>query len=68
MDLKFSLMPDDQIIPVGEQIGLMIFSTDPEFTIQPPAGTELTVDLAGSSISLPVVGGEDAFKRATEMK
>ncbi|MEM8713123.1 MAG: Xaa-Pro dipeptidyl-peptidase [Planctomycetota bacterium] len=64
VDLSFRLMPDDQIIPVGEQIGLMIFCTDPEFTLQPEDGTELTVDLAGTEISLPVVGGADAWTNA----
>ncbi len=40
-DVAFDLQPDDQIVPAGEKIGLMIFSTDPEFTLQPDAGTEL---------------------------
>jgi X-Pro dipeptidyl-peptidase len=64
VDLSFRLMPDDQIIPVGEQIGLMIFATDPEFTLQPKDGTKLTVDLAGTEIALPVVGGATAWKAA----
>ncbi len=64
VDLSFRLMPDDQIIPVGEQIGLMIFATDPEFTLQPKEGTTLTVDLAGTEITLPVVGGAAAWKAA----
>jgi len=64
-DLKFNLQPDDQIIPAGKQIGLMIFSSDKEFTIQPKAGTEITIDLNGTSISLPVVGGTAAWQKAT---
>ena len=64
VDLSFRLMPDDQIVPAGERIGLMIFATDPEFTLQPDAGTELTVDLAGTSIGLPVVGGAEALREA----
>ncbi|MEM9802962.1 MAG: Xaa-Pro dipeptidyl-peptidase [Planctomycetota bacterium] len=67
VDLRFALMPDDQIIPVGEQIGLMVFATDPEFTLQPPDGTELTVEIGSCSISLPVVGGEAAFRKAAEL-
>lgn len=65
-DITFKLMPDDQIIPVGQQIGLMLFSSDSEFTILPKPGTELTVDLQGTSITLPIVGGEEALKRATK--
>lgn len=64
VDLAFRLMPDDQIVPAGEQLGLMIFASDPEFTLQPKAGTKLSVDLAGTSIGLPVVGGEAALKKA----
>ncbi len=63
-EVSFSLQPDDQIIAVGEKIGLMIFSSDPEFTLQPEAGTELTVDLGGTQLELPVVGGETAFQKA----
>ncbi|MDN3593884.1 Xaa-Pro dipeptidyl-peptidase [Zunongwangia endophytica] len=63
-ELNFDLIPDDQIIPKGQQIGLMIFSSDKNFTLHPEPGTELTVDLDGTSISIPVVGGEDAIKKA----
>uniref|UniRef100_UPI0037531D32 CocE/NonD family hydrolase C-terminal non-catalytic domain-containing protein n=1 Tax=Armatimonas sp. TaxID=1872638 RepID=UPI0037531D32 len=62
--LTFDLQPDDQIIPVGKRIGLMILSSDREFTLWPKAGTKLTVDLDATRISLPVVGGAAAFKRA----
>ena len=52
-------MPDDQIIKAGQQIGLMIFSSDKEYTLHPKPGTELTIDLDGTSLTLPVVGGLD---------
>ena len=64
-DLSFSLQPDDQIVPAGQKIGLMIFSSDRDFTLWPDAGTELTVDLEGTSIQVPVVGGVEAFLKAT---
>jgi X-Pro dipeptidyl-peptidase len=63
-ELTFSLQPDDQIIPAGQQIGLMIFSSDKDFTLHPDPGTELTVDLDGTRITLPVVGGTDAYTKA----
>lgn len=62
--LSFDLQPDDQIIKKGQQIGLMIFSSDGEFTLLPEPGTKLTVDLNGTSISLPVVGGNTALQKA----
>ncbi|MEC7772524.1 MAG: Xaa-Pro dipeptidyl-peptidase [Bacteroidota bacterium] len=60
-EMGFELMPDDQIIPKGQQIGLMIFSSDKEFTLWPKPGTELTVDLDATELTLPVVGGEIKF-------
>lgn len=67
-ELSFDLQPDDQIIPAGQQIGLMIFSSDKDYTLHPDPGTELTVDLGGTQLSLPVVGGEKALKAAFEDK
>ena len=61
-DLTFELEPDDQIIPAGKQIGLLILSSDREFTLWPDPGTRLTVDLDATSIKLPVVGGKEAIK------
>jgi X-Pro dipeptidyl-peptidase len=62
--MSFPLQPDDQVIAAGQQIGLMIFSSDRDFTLWPEPGTELTIQLDGTSLSLPVVGGEEAFKNA----
>lgn len=63
-DVSFDLMPDDQVIQKGQQIGLLIFSSDKEFTLWPAPGTELMVDLNATSITLPVVGGAGAFDQA----
>jgi X-Pro dipeptidyl-peptidase len=62
--ISFDLQPDDQIIPAGKRIGLMIFSSDRDFTLWPAAGTELTIDLDSTILQLPVVGGGDVFERA----
>ncbi|MYH10152.1 MAG: Xaa-Pro dipeptidyl-peptidase [Gemmatimonadales bacterium] len=64
VDLEFALQPDDQIIPAGARIGLMIFSSDKFFTLHPDPGTTLTVDLGETRIALPVVGGSAALRRA----
>lgn len=64
-EMTFEMQPDDQVIPAGQQIGLMIFSSDRDFTLRPKPGTKLTVDLDGTSIEIPVVGGIDAFNKAT---
>jgi X-Pro dipeptidyl-peptidase len=56
-DVTVPLQPDDQVVPAGYRIGLMVYSTDNEFTLHPAPGTELTIDLADSALDLPVVGG-----------
>ena len=66
--VTFDLMPDDQVIPKGQQFGLMIFSSDKDFTLHPKPGTELTIDLNGTSLTLPVVGGKEKFNNALGAK
>jgi X-Pro dipeptidyl-peptidase len=59
-------MPDDQIIPKGQQIGLLIFSSDKNFTICPEPGTKLTIDPNGTTITLPILNGIASYRKATE--
>ena len=62
--LTFDLQPDDQIVPAGKRIGLMLMSSDRDFTLWPQPGTELTIDLEGTTVQLPIVGGSAAFSKA----
>ena len=64
--VEFDLQPEDQVIQAGEQIGLMIFSSDRDFTLWPEPGTELTFDLDETKLILPIVGGQDALRAAIE--
>ena len=61
-ELSFDFQPDDQVIAKGQQIGLMIFSSDRNFTLQPEPGTELTVDLDATQLTLPIVGGKQKLQ------
>jgi X-Pro dipeptidyl-peptidase len=63
-DLTFDLEPDDEFIPPGKRLAVMILSSDREFTLWPHAGTQITVDLAHSSFSIPIVGGRTALGAA----
>ena len=63
-DVTFDLEPTDEFIPAGKRLGVMIMSSDKEFTLWPAAGTELTVDLAKSSFTIPIVGGTAALAKA----
>lgn len=59
--VTFDLQPDDQVIEAGQQIGLMIFSSDKDFTLHPDPGTEITVDLDGTTITIPFVNGKKSL-------
>ncbi len=63
-ELTFNLQPDDEVLAAGQRLGLMIFSSDRDFTLWPEPGAELTIDLDATSIELPVVGGGAALRRA----
>jgi X-Pro dipeptidyl-peptidase len=63
--LEFDLQPDDQIIPAGRRIALMVMSSDRDFTLWPGPGTTLSVDLDATLLTLPVVGGTPALRFIT---
>ena len=63
--LDFDLQPKDVVVPAGRRLALMVLSSDREFTVRPAPGTQVTLDIAGSSFSIPVVGGTDALVTAT---
>jgi len=67
-DMTFDIEPDDEIIPAGKRIGVMIMSSDREFTLWPQPGTQLSIDLDASAFSIPVVGGAAALKEAGAVK
>ncbi|MGH2824134.1 MAG: CocE/NonD family hydrolase C-terminal non-catalytic domain-containing protein, partial [Thermoleophilaceae bacterium] len=58
---RWDLQPDDYLFKAGHRIGLVVMSTDHDYTIRPAPGTELTLHPDDSRISLPVVGGSRAL-------
>ncbi len=63
-DLRVDLVPDDYVLPAGHQLGLVVLSSDNEFTLRPAPGTGVSIDLKSSNLTLPVVGGLAALKTA----
>jgi X-Pro dipeptidyl-peptidase len=63
--IAFELQPHDYIFPAGSRIGLVLLSSDRLFTLRPPPGTQLTLHASESTLTLPVVGGEQAFVAAS---
>lgn len=43
-------------IPAGARLGMVVFQSDADATLLPPGGTEMKLDLAGTRLTLPVVG------------
>jgi X-Pro dipeptidyl-peptidase len=54
-NLTLKFQPDDQIIPAGHQLGLLIFSSDPDFTLRPKKGTQVTLNLEQTWLEVLVV-------------
>jgi X-Pro dipeptidyl-peptidase len=60
--MRWDLQPDDHVFANGHRIGLVVVSTDHDYTIRPDPGTRLTLVPSQSEISLPVVGGAAALR------
>jgi X-Pro dipeptidyl-peptidase len=49
------------VFKAGHRIGLVVVSTDFDYTLRPLPGTRLTLDPDDSEVRLPVVGGSSAL-------
>ena len=54
---RWDLQPDDHVFAAGHRIGLVVVSTDHDYTLRPRPGTRLTLDPRHSRIRLPLLGG-----------
>jgi X-Pro dipeptidyl-peptidase len=62
--LDFDMQPHDYVFPAGHRIGIVLLSSDYEYTIRPTPGATLDLDTTKSTVMLPLVGGADAFTSA----
>ncbi|WP_433379788.1 Xaa-Pro dipeptidyl-peptidase [Streptosporangium sp. CA-115845] len=62
-DFRFDLQPGDYVVKAGHRIGVVLISTDRDFTLRLPPGTAVSVDPRASSVTLPLVGGRSAAAR-----
>ncbi|MFD5518494.1 Xaa-Pro dipeptidyl-peptidase [Streptomyces sp. NPDC127066] len=63
--ITLDLAATDHVVPKGHRLALIVAGTDKDL-IDPPASTPtLTLDLSRTSARVPLVGGADAFERAT---
>ena len=59
--LGWDLQPDDHVFRAGHRIGLVVVSTDHDYTLRPRPGTRLSLAPARSRLELPVLGGPAAL-------
>ncbi|NRQ33580.1 Xaa-Pro dipeptidyl-peptidase [Nonomuraea sp. NN258] len=52
--LRFDLQPKDHVFAAGRRIGLVVISTDYDYTLRPLGGTRLRVAPALSTLTLPL--------------
>ncbi|OKI49034.1 Xaa-Pro dipeptidyl-peptidase [Micromonospora sp. CB01531] len=60
-DYRWTLEPKDYVFAAGHRIGVVVFSSDQEYTLLPLGGTRLTVQPGSSRLTLPIVGGREAL-------
>jgi X-Pro dipeptidyl-peptidase len=58
---RWTLEPKDHGFPAEHRIGLVVFSSDQDYTLLPVGGTRLTVTPRASEVTLPIVGGRKAL-------
>ncbi|WP_214108026.1 Xaa-Pro dipeptidyl-peptidase [Acrocarpospora catenulata] len=62
--LDFDMQPHDYVFQTGHRIGIVLLSSDYEYTIRPTPGATLHLDTTKSTVTLPLVGGTAAFTTA----
>lgn len=60
-DFDLDLQPGDYVVKAGHRLGVVLISTDRDFTLRLPPGTRVSVEPGAGSVRLPVVGGRAAL-------
>jgi X-Pro dipeptidyl-peptidase len=61
--ITWSMLPQDYEFKAGHRLGLVLTGTNDDITdAEPGTGTKVTVDLAGTSVSLQMVAGTSSAK------
>ncbi|MGI5169361.1 Xaa-Pro dipeptidyl-peptidase [Spirillospora sp. CA-253888] len=64
-DFAWDFEPTDYVVKPGHRLGVIVLSTDYDFTLRYPAGTEVTVAPGTSRVLLPLArGGREALQEA----
>ncbi|KQY64085.1 Xaa-Pro dipeptidyl-peptidase [Nocardioides sp. Root140] len=63
--MDVTLQANDYVFAPGHRVGVVVMQSELDYTILPPAGNELTLDMSRTTFGLPFVGGPEAFLDAT---
>lgn len=55
--VDLEMQPDDYVVSAGHRLGLVLMSSDYDYTLRPTPGTRVHVDLARTTLVVPIVGG-----------
>jgi len=59
--LRWDMQPQDHTFAAGHRIGVVVLSTDYDYTLRPQQGTRISVRPVTSTVELPLVGGRRAL-------
>ncbi|MBB4684971.1 X-Pro dipeptidyl-peptidase [Amycolatopsis jiangsuensis] len=62
--IRVDLMPKDYVLAAGHRLEFVLASSDHDYTLRPRPGAGLSLDLTGTTVTLPVVGGKTALGEA----
>lgn len=58
-DVRWETLSQEYVLKKGHRLALVLAGTDSDYNTETPTGAQVTVDLRGSSISIPVVVGAE---------
>ncbi|XVQ08805.1 Xaa-Pro dipeptidyl-peptidase [Spirillospora sp. CA-255316] len=58
--VRWQTLSQEYVVKKGHRLALVLAGTDADYTTETPTGAQVTVDLAGSSVTVPVVPAGDA--------
>jgi X-Pro dipeptidyl-peptidase len=64
--IDFDMQPHDYVFAAGHRIGIVLLSSDYDYTIRPTPGATLHLDTTKSTVMLPLVGGAGEFTSVTD--
>ncbi|GAA3529991.1 Xaa-Pro dipeptidyl-peptidase [Amycolatopsis ultiminotia] len=59
--IRVDLMPKDYVLATGHRLEFLLASSDHDYTLRPRPGAGLSLDLTGTTVTVPVVGGKAAL-------